>query len=263
MLIFGVSGVLNLAHGAFYMLGAYVLYTVTQYSTTPFWFAVVVSVLIVGCIGTVVEVLALRRVYTGGLLYEALVTFATAIIIEELVRISWGSQQVTVPRPAFLGGELNLWGVILPSYQLVILLAGVLVGLGLWWILYHTRWGVFIRAASMDREMLAVLGVNVTRVFTSVFTIGVMLAGVAGALAAPTLSLSPNMGSQIIMDAFAVVILGGVGSLKGSLISAVLIGEIHSVTLLFWPGIGMPLVFLLMVAILLIRPQGILSERQA
>ncbi|GAB6173955.1 hypothetical protein JCM15765_34330 [Paradesulfitobacterium aromaticivorans] len=262
-LIFGVSRVLNLAHGAFYMLGAYVFYTVMRYSPSAFWLALLISVLIIGCLGAVVEVLALRRSYAGGLLYEALVTFATTLIIEELVRIGWGSQFLTVPRPPFLDGGLSLWGLSLPKYQLVILLAGILIGLGMWWIVYRTRWGVFIRAASMDREMLAALGINVTRIFTLVFVFGVMLAGLAGALAAPTLALSPNMDSQIIMDTFAVVVVGGLGNLKGSLLSAILIGEIQSVSLLFWPGIGLPIVFLLMALILLIRPQGLLTKGHA
>lgn len=262
-LIFGVGRVLNLAHGTFYMLGAYLLFTMTGLLPSAFLLAVLVASLIVAFIGGLIEVGALRRVYAGGELYEALVTFAFTLIIEEITRMVWGAQYLSVARPPSLWGKISLWGLELPRYQLVILGAGSAIGLCLWWVVYRTRWGAFIRAASMDREMLAALGINVPRLFSFVFFFGVWLAGVAGALGAPILALSPTMGSQIIVETFAVVVIGGMGNLKGSLIAAILIGEIQAISLLFWPGVGLPLVFLLMAIILLIRPQGLMEKSQA
>ncbi len=262
-LIFGVSRVLNLAHGAFFMLGAYVLLMMTQLMPTAFILALLVASLAVALLGGLIEIGALRRVYASGGLYEALVTFSFILIIEGATKIIWGAQVLSVPRPTILGGRLVFWELELPAYQLVILLAGVVIGLALWWVVYRTRWGMLVRAASMDREMLTTLGVNAQLLFTVVFFSGAWLAGIAGALAAPTLALSPTMGSQIIMETFAVVVVGGLGNLKGSLFSSILIGEIQAISLLYWPGIGLPLVFLLMAVILLVRPQGLMQKATA
>lgn len=262
-LIFGVGRVLNLAHGAFYMLGAYLLLTMTKELPSNFLLALLAASIIVALVGGLIEVGALRRVYGGGELYQALVTFAITLLIEEIIRIVWGAQYLSVPRPPSLGGKVVVCGIELPTYQLMLLMVGAIIGLVLWWVIYRTRWGVLVRAASMDREMLAALGINVPWLFTFVFIFGVWLAGVAGALGAPILALSPTMGSQIMAETFAVVVVGGLGDLKGGLISALLIGEVQAISLLLWPGAGLPLIFLLMAIILLVRPQGLLRKGQA
>lgn len=259
-LMFGVGRVLNLAHGALYMLGAYILKTLLQGVQPVFVLAVLLSGALVGIVGAIMEVTALRQVYSGGQLYIALVTFAFTLIIEEVTRILWGSEYLSVPRPELLAGSVSWGGLEFPRYHLVILLAGVLIGAVLWWCVYRTRWGLLIRAASMDREMLEALGVNVRVLFTTVFVAGASLAGVAGALAAPTTALSPAMGSNIIMETFAVVVVGGLGNLKGNLLAAVLIAEVQAISLLFWPGIGLPAMFMLMSLILLLRPRGLLAQ---
>lgn len=261
-LIFGVSRVLNLTHGAFYTLGAYLVYSATRggaLAPAAFAAAVLLAGVVVGLAGGLFEVAILRRIYRAGTLYVALVTFGALQIIEEIVKIAWSAQLVAAPRPIGLDGALVLGAQTLPLYNLVLLSVGALIALALWYAVERTRFGLVVRAAAIDREMLSVLGVDVPRIYTLTFAVGTCLAAIAGALAAPMVSLSPSMGSFITIETFAVVVIGGLGSLPGSLIGALIVGEFEAFGILFAPEIAMPLLYLLMALILILRPTGLLG----
>lgn len=261
-LIFGVSRVLNLAHGAFYTLGAYLLLSASRNGALAPWLflCVLAAITLVGAMGGAgFEVLVLRRVYRAGTLFLALVTFGALMVVEELVKIFWSAELVTVPRPSGFDGSLPFGHEIVPLYSLLLLGAGCVLGALVWVVVEHTRFGRLVRAAAMDREMLAVLGVNVPRLYTITFGAGAGLATIAGALAAPMVSLSPSMGSAILIETFAVVVIGGLGSLPGSLLGALIVGEFEAFGILLSPEIASPLLYLLMAAILIIRPSGLLG----
>ena len=261
-LIFGVSRIVNIAHGGFYTLGAYGLYAAchTQpLGTGAFVAAVVASGLAIGLLGGLFERVILRRVYRAGMLFIALVTFGALLVIEEIVKIIWTAQLEVVPRPVGLDGVFALGTTKLPTYNLVVIGAGALIALGLWLAIERTRFGLLIRAASIDREMLSVLGVDVPRIYTVTFAGGTCLAAIAGSLAAPMVSLSPSMGSTMVIEAFAVVVIGGLGSLPGSLIGAFIVGEFEAFGILVAPEIAFPALYLLMAGILIVRPTGLLG----
>jgi branched-subunit amino acid ABC-type transport system permease component len=197
------------------------------------------------------------------MLFVALVTFGSLLIVEEMVRIIWGADMKAVARPRGLNGAFTVGGIDFPIYSLVIIGAGLLIGLGVWLAVEKTRFGLLVRAASIDRQMLAVLGVNVPRVFTLTYAAGTCLAGVAGILAAPLVSILPTMGSSIIIEAFAVVVIGGLGSLPGSLLGAFIVGECEAFGILLAPQSTLVVLYLLMAVILLVRPQGLLGTRPA
>lgn len=262
-LIFGVTRVINLAHGVFYMLGAYLAYTVAgrlEGSPLAFWVALLVAPLLVAAIGGLVEVGLLRRVYGAGELYVALLTFSLILIGDELVRIVWGPNQLNVARPAGFSGALAVGSRFLPTYSLLLLGIGVLVGVVLWYIVFRTRFGLLVRAAALDRDMLSCLGVNVPRLYTFTFVLGTWLAGMAGALVSPMVVLDPTMDVNVIIETFSVVVIGGLGSLLGSAVSALLIGQIESFGILVWSDIALPLIFLLMAIVLIVRPWGLFGK---
>lgn len=261
-LIFGVSRVLNITHGAFYALGAYLLLTASRAGALGiggFAATVIAAGLVIGALGAVFEVVILRRVYRAGMLFVALVTFGAILLIEEAVKIVWTAELLAVPRPAGLDGGIAFGSHRLPVYDLVLLVVGVTIALGLWFVVERTRFGLLIRAAAIDREMLAVLGVDVPRLYTLTFAGGTCLAAIAGALAAPMVSLTPTMGSQIIIEVFAVVVIGGLGSLLGSFIGALIVGEFEAFGMLVSPELAMPMLYLIMAVILIVRPTGILG----
>lgn len=262
-LIFGVSRVLNLAHGVFYTLGAYGAYTVSQlFPGTPltFWLGLLLAPAAVAVLGGVIEIGLLRRVYAAGELYVALLTFSLILIIEELVRIVWGPNPLQLSRPVGFEGSVPVGTRFLPTYSLLLLVIGVIVGVLLWAIVYRTRFGLLVRAAASDRDMLACLGVNVSRLFTLTFVLGTWLAGVAGTLVASMSVIEPSMGASIIIETFSVVVIGGLGSLTGSVVSALLIGELESFGIMVWADIALPLIFLLMAIVLVVRPWGLFGK---
>jgi branched-chain amino acid transport system permease protein len=262
-LIFGVTRVINLAHGVFYMLGAYLAYTVSsglEGSPFAFWVALVVAPLLVAALGGLIEIVLLRRVYGAGELYVALLTFSLILIGDELVRIIWGPNQLNVSRPPGFGGAIAIGSRFLPTYNLLLLAIAVAIGVLLWVLVFRTRFGLLVRAAALDREMLACLGVSVPRLFTLTFVLGTWLAGMAGALVASLIVLDPSMDVNIIIETFSVVVIGGLGSLTGSVVSAVLLGQLESFGILVWSDIALPLVFLLMAVVLIARPWGLFGR---
>jgi branched-chain amino acid transport system permease protein len=263
-LIFGVSRIINISHGAFYTLGAYVLLTATGRGTLSipaFIGVIILGGALIGAVGAVFEMVILRRAYRGGMLFVALVTFGSLLIVEEMVRIVWGADMKAVSRPIGLNGAFTAGGMDFPNYSLMIIAAGLLIALGLWLAVEKTRFGLLVRAASIDRQMLAVLGVNVPRVFTLAYAAGTCLAGIAGIMAAPLVSIQPTMGSSIIIEAFAVVVIGGLGSLPGSLLGAIIVGECEAFGILLAPQSTLVVLYLLMAVVLIIRPQGLLGAR--
>jgi branched-chain amino acid transport system permease protein len=264
--IFGVSRVVNFAHGSLYMLGAYLAYTlVTQLPRghLGFWGGVLGAALLVGAIGLAVEVLLLRRIYRAPELFQLLATFGVVLIVQELTQMVWGAQDLLGPRAPGLRGSTEVLGLRFPLYELFLIGVGPVV-LGLLLLLFHrTRWGTLVRAATQDREMVGALGVNQRMLFTSVFFLGSLLAGLGGALQLPRESVNLHMDLAIITEAFVVVVVGGVGSLGGAALAALLIGELHAFGILVLPKITLVLVFLVMALVLVVRPHGLLGRPEA
>src|SRR5262245_2663946 len=263
-LIFGVTRIVNFAHGSFYMLAAYLTYTVA--TTLPplggvgFYAAVALAALAVGGIGLVVEVGLLRRVYRAPELYQLLATFALVLLVSDVVAMVWGRENKTGPTAPGLGGSVRIAGQLFPTYDLALIAVGLLVGLVLWWLFHRTRWGVLIRAATLDREMVAVLGVDQRRLFTSVFVLGSALAGLGGALQVPRQALTNVMDTTVITEAFVVVVIGGMGSLPGALLAAVLIGVVDALGVLWLPQLSLVMTFVVMAIVLIARPWGLLGR---
>ncbi len=264
--IFGVSRVVNFAHGSFYMLGAYLAYTFVTLlprGHLGFWGGVLGAALLVGLIGLAVEVLVLRRIYRAPELFQLLATFGIVLIVQELTQMIWGAQDLLGPRAPGLRGSTEILGLRFPLYELFLIGVGPVV-LGLLVLLFRrTRWGTLVRAATQDREMVGALGVNQRMLFTSVFFLGSLLAGLGGALQLPRESVNLHMDLSIITEAFVVVVVGGLGSLTGAALAALLIGELHAFGILVLPKITLVLVFLVMALVLVVRPHGLLGRPEA
>lgn len=261
-LIFGVLGVLNFAHGGLYMIGAYLTLLVVSVGSGNFWLGVVVAALGVGVLGVALEVLTLRPL-EGRLENDTdqlLVTFGAVLIIHEGVRKIFGSQSYILSPPAYLDYSIVLQSRQIGVYRLVVigLAAGVMVGL--WLFITRTYFGSLVRGTASDREMAAMLGVNVRRLYTGVFFLGSVLAGLGGALSAPLQSMSPALGDQIIIDAFIVVVIGGMGSIGGAFVGAMIIGLAQSLGPQFISAGSIAIPFLAMVLVLLFRPRGLFGE---
>ena len=264
-IIFGVTRIVNFAHGAFYMLGAYVAFTLTERfsGALGFWGGILAAALIVAAIGVVVEMLLLRRIYHVPELFQLLATFGLTLMVEDLVVLTWGPDDLVGPRAPGLKGALDFFGQKIPSYDLFLIVLGPAV-LGLLWLVFQrTRWGVLVRAATQDRDMVAALGVNQKWLFTSVFALGVFLAALAGALQIPRDAVHHAMDLRIIVDVFVVVVIGGLGSVVGAFVAAVLVSELNAFGILVFPKISIILVFLVMAVVLIVRPWGLLGKAEA
>jgi branched-chain amino acid transport system permease protein len=256
-LIFGVLGVLNFAHGAFYMVGAYLAFQVTDAWVPNFWLALLLAPLGVAALGAVIEVVFLRRLYGRDIVYQLLLTVAFVLILNDAVRLLWGSGPHAVDPPAPFGDPLRLFDRYYPSYRLFLIALAPVLGLIVWLALDRTRLGKIIRAAAMDREMAGALGINVPAVFTGVFVFGAFLAGVGGVLAAPLLTIAPAMGDDIIINSFIVAVIGGLGSFPGAFVGALLLGLFDAYGKVVAPGFQLAFASLLMGLVLLVRPRGL------
>jgi branched-chain amino acid transport system permease protein len=262
-LIFGVLGVLNFAHGSLYMLGAYLSYTVTSLfvgSPSAFWLSLLLAPLGVALAGSLVEAVFLRPVYRREELDQLLVTYALVLIISDAVKFVWGPDNRSVSRPAVLAGSVEIAGRDFPTYNLLVLGLAPLVAVALWLLLSRTQFGRLIRAAANDREMVGVVGVDVRRLFTGVFALGAWLGGLGGGLAAPVGAIYPGMDVEVIAESFIVVVVGGMGSLTGTLLGALLIGQLNAFGILFFPRFALLFVYVLMVVVLVTRPWGLLGR---
>jgi branched-subunit amino acid ABC-type transport system permease component len=262
-LIFGVLRILNFAHGSLYMLGAYVTHHfVSLFVDIPgqFWWAVIFASVIVAAIGVIIERFFLRHLYVREEINQLLFTYALVLIIGDFARIIWGTDQFSVSRPAILKGAVEIMGQYFPKYNIVIILLGPCIAFLFWFILLHTRWGRMIRAAALDREVLSALGVNVSRLFTVVFFIGAWLAGLGGALVSPVSAIVPGMDVEVIVNAFIVVVIGGLGSFWGTLLGALIVGEVYAFGILVFPRLSLVFIYVLMALVLILRPWGLFGR---
>lgn len=261
-LIFGVLGVLNFAHGSFYMLGAYCCFAVLRLMGENFWLGLIFGPLCVAAVGFVIERFFIRYVYHLALPYQLLLTFAFVLLFDDIVKILWGAGSIGSPVVPGLSGSVPILDRPFPIYSLFIIAVGPLIALVMWAFLERTWWGRIIRASSSDREMASAIGVRVPALYTAVFMIGTWLGAMGGGLAVPYVGLlTPGMGEAIIIDAFVVAVIGGMGSMKGAFLGALLIGLLSSFGTRFIPTFDMFLTFILMAAILLWRPQGLFGEK--
>jgi branched-chain amino acid transport system permease protein len=263
-LIFGVLGVLNFAHGSFYMLGAYMSYALARSLAPHFFLSMLLAPLAVAAIGMCVERFFIRYVYALPATYQLLLTFAFVLIFDNLVKIVWGAASIRPEVPALLQGSVSIADRNFPVYSLAIIAIGPLVAVGLWAMLESTWAGRIIRASSSDREMASALGVRVPVLFTAVFGLGTWLGAMGGALAVPYVGLlTSGMGESIIIDAFIVAVIGGLGSLKGAFVGALVIGVLSAFGARFFPSFDMFLTFILMAGVLLWRPRGLFGAARA
>lgn len=258
-IIFGMIGVINLAHGAFFALGAYAALMLKD--AIGFGPALLISPILVAVLGMAIEALFLRPLYRGDPLLGLLFTFGLAMVMEQLTRIIWGAAGLPFDVPPFLRGAVHLGDFVYSRYRLFTLGSAVAAIVGLWLFLEKTRFGTIIRAGTRDAEMVRLLGIGLRPVFTAVFGIGIALAAVAGVLTAPLAGVHPAMGTAVGTAAFVVVTIGGLGSFWGSVLAGLLVGEIVSLSILFWPPAAEASMYLLMAVILLLRPRGLLGER--
>ncbi len=258
-IIYGTLGVLNLAHGAMFMLGGYAGYAAFQ-ATGSFIIAVIVGALFLVVVGGILERVIIRHFYTRPPEDQLLVTFGIAIVIVELVRFGFGSLSKTVPPPSWAAGVMPMGFLIYPTYRIVVAgIAAAALGV-LYVILYRTRLGMIVRAGIEDSGMVGMLGINVYRVFMVVFGVGAMAAGFAGIVNAPVASLTPDMGEAILVQTFVVVVIGGVGSFPGAILGGLIAGEILSLTSMIDPAYSGVMLFAVMTLVLLLRPQGLFGS---
>jgi len=263
-LIFGVLGVLNFAHGALYMIGAYVVIVAINNSWGGFWVGLVAAMLVVGILGALLESVFIRRVYEREELDQLLLTFAFVLIITDVVRFVFGSGSKVVDPPELLRFDLVLAsGVSIPGYRAFVILASVVVMGGILLALRTTNFGRLVRATSSDRDMALLLGIDVPNLYTAVFFIGAALAGLGGGFVAPLQSITPSLGNSVIIEAFVVVVIGGLGSFTGAFIGAYLIGLMISVGSIYVAGAGQLLPFLVLIAVLLLKPSGLVGGVEA
>lgn len=261
-LIFGLLNVVNFAHGAFYMLGAYIGY-VTLALTQSFTMAVIVAALVGGVIGGIFERFLIRRLYGKGIDYPLLLTFGAAYVIVDAVRWIFGQEGVHIDTPEALTTIVDLGFGPLPGYRLFIVVFCLALVTVLWLVLERTRWGLVIRAGAQDGTIIRILGVDISKVWLTAFALGSGLAALSGILAAPMRGVYPDMGSAILVDAFVVTVVGGMGSLSGAVVAGLLIGMVVSFVTLIAPEFQEISIYVLMTLMLLARPQGLLGRRSA
>ena len=258
-LIFGIMRIVNFAHGALYMLGAFVGYSAARL-TGSFWAALVLAPIAVGVVGMLFELGILRRLYRRDASAFLMVTFGLALVLGELIRLGWGPEALQVEPPRAFAGIVFIVGEPFPAYRLFLAGTGIAVAAALWQFLERTRLGLLIRATSQNAEMVYALGVDVRLVRSAVFGIGCGLAGIGGVLAAPLLTASVGMAAEMIIDAFVIVIIGGMGSFLGSLIGAVLVAFVQVFGEYYLPDLALAFMYLVMLLVLVVRPGGLLGK---
>jgi branched-chain amino acid transport system permease protein len=264
-IIFGVTRVVNFAHGSFYMLGAYVAASLVAWlpdTVWGFWGGVAAAALAVGILGALVEILLLRRLARAPELFPLLATFGVVLVIADATLALWGPEELLAPRPPGLGGAVMILGQAFPSYDLLLIAVGPAVLAFLWLLFHGTRWGACVRAATQDRDMVAALGVNQSWLFTAVFFLGSFLAGLGGALELPRASANLQMDMTAIVEAFVIVVIGGMGSIAGAYAAAVLVAVLQAFGIVAFPKVTLVLLFLVMAVVLALRPYGLFGRPQ-
>jgi branched-chain amino acid transport system permease protein len=254
--IFGMLGIINFTHGAQYMIGAFCAYLLLNFLGINYWWSLVIAPIVVGAFGIVLERLFIRHLYRLDHLYGLLLTFGLALILEGLFRQEWGSSGLPYEIPASLAGAYNLGFMFLPIYRGWVIAASLVVCFGTWFVIERTRLGSYLRAATENPTLVQSFGVNVPRMITLTYGFGVGLAALAGVLAAPIYQVSPLMGSNIIIIVFAVVVIGGMGSILGSIVSGFVLGLIEGLTKVFYPEASSTAIFVIMAVVLLVKPAG-------
>jgi len=256
-----MMGVLNIANAAFYMLGAFLTYSIIIWAGS-FWPALIIAPVGVGIIGVLVERFLLMKVHAFGHAHELLLTFGVFYAMTEMAKWFWGTTPIPVHMPLALSGSIPIFGALYPHYRLFILFVGLIVLLVMVILILRTRIGIIIRAAVSDGEMVEALGINVQILFLGIFASGAFLAALAGVIAAPFLSVYTGMGLDIMIDTFVVIVIGGLGSLPGAFMASLMIGALQSFGILFIPTLAMVFEYLLMAIILILRPSGLLGEKE-
>ena len=262
-LTFGVLRVLNFAHGSLYMLGAFLSYSIWKFILMPvlgFYVAAIITAIILGLIGIVIEFFLLRRLYARGWPEQLLATYAVILIITDIVKYGWGGEFLSIPRPKPFTGAVLLFGFPFPSYNFFIILLGLGVVVFLWWLIFRTRFGDIIRAAAHDREMVSALGIPIPWLFTWIFVLGSLIAGLSGAVTAPFGAVALGMDIEIIVECFAVVVIGGMGSLPGTLLGSFIVGEVYAFGIMLKPELALAFIFIVMAVVLIVRPWGIFGR---
>lgn len=260
-LIFGVLGILNFAHGAFFMIGAYLSYQVILW-TDNFWLSILITPLVLAGVGMIIERFLLRHTYRINVNFQLLLTFGLILVIEDVIRLIWGVNWITVQEAPSLRGVLQIMGGGYPIYNLFYTGLGAFVFVSLWFFLNKTRYGKKAVAASSDRELANGLGINVPRLYTVVFGLGSALAGLMGVFHGPLVNINLDMGHHYILSAFAVVVIGGLGNIKGAYISALILGQLEAFGILYIPFFERIFMWGFMMVILIWRPKGLFGERK-
>ncbi len=258
--IFGLLGIVNFAHGALYMIGAYVAYIAFDKFGINYWFALVLAPLVVGALGVVIERTLLKHLYKIDPIYGLLLTFGLALIFEGLFREQFGVSGQSYPVPELLQGATNLGFMVLPNYRAWIVFASLFVCLGTWFIIERTRLGAYLRAGTENPALVQAFGINVPVMVMLTYGAGAGLAALAGVLAAPVIQVTPLMGSNLIIVVFAVVVIGGMGSILGSILTGLALGIIEGLTKVFYPEASNIVVFVIMAIVLMIRPAGLFGR---
>jgi branched-subunit amino acid ABC-type transport system permease component len=259
-LIFGVMNILNFAHATLWLAGAYFCYTfwyLMQDYGFALWVSIALASLALAAVGWIIEVLLLRRVYERKLPEQLLLTYGLILVGGDLIKLTWGVEDRIIPRPPLVARPIFLFDIPFDSYFVFVILVGVGVAVGLWWFLKMTKYGHIVRAAVFSREMVSALGIRIPRIYTGVFVLGVFIAGLAGAVQAPVGSITLGMDMAVIVQAFCVVVIGGFGSLLGTFVGAMIVGEVYSFSILFWPEGALVLIFVVTAFILIVRPWGL------
>jgi len=261
-IIFGLMGVVNFAHGAYYALGTYVGLTVLGLVAGDggFFLALIAVPIVTAIVGGVTEVSIIRPLYDRDLIYSLLLTFGLMLVIHEVIRIGWGVGGKTFETPPALDFSVDLLIVSYPAYRLFVIAITAVVAGGFWIALRRSDTGMIIRAATENRDMVKALGIDISRVYTIVFAFGVGIAGLAGILHAQLISVYPSMGTSIIVQSFVVVVIGGLNSFRGSVVAGVLVGEASALAFLVWPPMTDVAIFFVMAVFLILRPQGIFGQ---
>jgi branched-chain amino acid transport system permease protein len=259
--VFGVMGILNFAHGSFYMIGAYLCMEI-MHIVPNFWIGFIFAPICVAILGIIIEKTLLNKIYDRDVTFQLLLTFAILLILDDAVRLIWGAGYHIVDPPEILSGVFHVFSNTYPIYRIFLIIMGPVVGLSLWAFFHFTKYGKIFRAAAMDREMAEGVGLNVPAIFTAVFALGTWLAGVGGALAAPFQSIAPSMGERIIIESFIVVVVGGLGSFPGAFAGALMLGLIESFGTELVGEIQMALPYMLLAVVLLIKPTGLFGENK-
>jgi branched-chain amino acid transport system permease protein len=258
--IFGMLNIINFAHGAQYMMGAFVAFLLLQYTGLNYWLALIIAPLVVGAFGVLMERFFLQWLYKLDHLYGLLLTFGIAIIIEGLFRNQFGSSGQPYAMPDVLRGGQNLGFMFLPNYRAWVIVASLAVCLGTWFVIERTRLGANLRAATENPTLVRAFGINVPRMITLTYGFGVGLAAFAGVMAAPIYNVSPQMGSSLIIVVFAVVVIGGMGSIMGAIVTGFGLGVIEGLTKVFFPEASNTVIFIIMAIVLLVRPAGLFGR---